>query len=81
MFAWVVASTLIVGAPGSKDKPANQDLYCEWESDDPVDDSDGTRGCRQAAELPGHRHGPPGDPPPSLIDVAASSRNDRQHLT
>lgn len=31
MFAWLVAGSLVVGAPALKDRPAGQDLYGEWE--------------------------------------------------
>jgi uncharacterized protein (TIGR03067 family) len=31
VFAWLIAGSLVVGAPALKDKPAGPDLYGEWE--------------------------------------------------
>jgi uncharacterized protein (TIGR03067 family) len=31
MFAWLITTSLVVGAPALKDKPVGQDLYGEWE--------------------------------------------------
>jgi uncharacterized protein (TIGR03067 family) len=32
MFAWLIAGSLVVGAPALKDKPPDRDLYGDWDS-------------------------------------------------